>query len=119
MDPLIIALIAAIGATGVIYAVLPKRTNETPHVLIHDSLNSAAELIPQTSANIIPQASADTMPPPLANVAKNTENVLIQANEEATKVDGGSRRRKRRQTKRRQTKRRPTKRRQTKNKTNS
>ncbi len=124
MNPEIIALIALIGA-GVIYVILPKRTN----VLDPDSVDASSWVERRE------QPQEEPSFPPKTQRFIPTPVYTIQEGDNEDEQDGGSRRQtkkrptkkrptKRRQTKRRQTKRRHAKRRQTKkrhtkNKTNS
>ena len=89
MNPGIIALIALVGA-GVIYAVLPKRTN-----VDDPDLSSWVERREQQEPS---------SPPTKTRRFKPTPVYTIQEGDNEDEQDGGSRRRKRRQTKRRQTK---------------
>ncbi len=107
MNPEIIALIALIGA-GVIYVILPKRTN----VLDTDSTDPSSWVERR-------EQQEPSSPPTKTQRFKPTPVYTIQEGDNEDEQDGGSRRRKRRQTKRRQTKRRQTDKKKTnKKKTN-
>lgn len=93
MNPEIIALIALIGV-GVIYVILPKRTN----VLDPNSVDPSSWVERR-------EQQEPSSPPTKTRRFKPTPVYTIQEGDNEDEQDGGSRRRKRRQTKRRQTKR--------------